>query len=297
MPHANPFHLAGHWFKGNLHTHTTLSDGHYAPEERIRDYRERGYHFLAITDHGMVYESRSFGGDFLVLGGLEVGARQPGLGATYHFVIPEASGLPALPQDPTPQEVLALAGKSGALAILAHPYWSGLALPDLLAVEAGIIGLEVFNTVCEREIGRGVSSVHWDSLLERGGAPLGFAVDDSHTNRAYIRDVFQGWIMVKAESLDVEAILAAIRRGAFYSSSGPTIQDITLGDEGVSVRCSPAKCINFICHPPRGKQVLAEEGDELTQAEYIFRGNERYVRVECRDRLGRTAWSNPFRLA
>ena len=41
----------GTFKKGNLHTHTTRSDGHYAPEEVARHYRENGYDFLAITDH------------------------------------------------------------------------------------------------------------------------------------------------------------------------------------------------------------------------------------------------------
>ncbi len=38
-------------YKGNLHTHTTCSDGVRSPEEAIAAYREAGYDFLAITDH------------------------------------------------------------------------------------------------------------------------------------------------------------------------------------------------------------------------------------------------------
>ena len=38
-------------YKVNLHTHTTRSDGRLAPERVIDEYRIRGYHGLAITDH------------------------------------------------------------------------------------------------------------------------------------------------------------------------------------------------------------------------------------------------------
>ena len=34
------------WYKGNLHTHTTLSDGKKTPDESIALYREKGYDFL-----------------------------------------------------------------------------------------------------------------------------------------------------------------------------------------------------------------------------------------------------------
>ncbi len=37
--------------KGNLHAHTTFSDGRRPIREVIGRYRELGYDFLAITDH------------------------------------------------------------------------------------------------------------------------------------------------------------------------------------------------------------------------------------------------------
>ena len=38
-------------YKINLHTHTTLSDGHRTPEEVARIYAEQGYDAVAFTDH------------------------------------------------------------------------------------------------------------------------------------------------------------------------------------------------------------------------------------------------------
>jgi hypothetical protein len=48
---SNPYEAGGPWHKGNLHAHTTDSDGLLAREQVIETYRELGYSFLAITDH------------------------------------------------------------------------------------------------------------------------------------------------------------------------------------------------------------------------------------------------------
>ena len=39
------------WFRGQLHSHTYLSDGRGFPEQAIETYKQRGYQFLSISDH------------------------------------------------------------------------------------------------------------------------------------------------------------------------------------------------------------------------------------------------------
>ncbi len=46
--------------RGELHCHTTLSDGHNSVEEMVAEARRRGYSYLAITDHSA---SHGFGND------------------------------------------------------------------------------------------------------------------------------------------------------------------------------------------------------------------------------------------
>ncbi len=46
-----PFDQPGRFWKGNLHTHSTASDGEHSPAEVCRRYRDAGYDFLALTDH------------------------------------------------------------------------------------------------------------------------------------------------------------------------------------------------------------------------------------------------------
>jgi hypothetical protein len=45
---------AARYFKGNTHTHSLWSDGNGAPQLIARWYKERGYDFLALTDHNIL---------------------------------------------------------------------------------------------------------------------------------------------------------------------------------------------------------------------------------------------------
>lgn len=44
------------WWKGNLHTHSLWSDGDTFPEVIIDWYKERGYHFIALSEHNVLAE-------------------------------------------------------------------------------------------------------------------------------------------------------------------------------------------------------------------------------------------------
>ena len=106
----------------------------------------------------------------------------------------------------------------GGVAYLAHPYWTG-ATPGSLELPDTVSGIEVYNAGCELEIGRGVSTVHWDELLDRGRPCFALATDDSH-HPGFDSDL--AWTWVRSEPT-AAAVLAALRTGCFYSSTGPRI--------------------------------------------------------------------------
>ncbi len=54
QPQAQSQDAEWHWYRGNTHTHTNNSDGDSSPDTVARWYRENGYHFVFITDHGYV---------------------------------------------------------------------------------------------------------------------------------------------------------------------------------------------------------------------------------------------------
>jgi hypothetical protein len=103
----------------------------------------------------------------------------------------------------------------------------------------------------------------------------------------------RGWVWVKSETLTPDAILNALKAGAYYSSTGPRIHDIEIypGDK-VIVRCSPAARV-FVT----GRQFSSASvhGNGLTEAELSLKGFEsQYCRITVRDSNGGRAWSNPF---
>jgi hypothetical protein len=290
---SNPFAQPGHWFKGNLHVHSTLSDGERTPEEVMAWYRDRGYHFLALTDHGVLSEALNLADDFITIKGIEVDGTDPQAGL-YHLVGLGPSALPS----PRPSEGLSMqqaAGRllsAGGLAFLAHPYWSGQMSKDLLSLE-GCLGLEIYNGGCEVDNARGLATVHWDDLLAAGRRLWGLAVDDAHWRQG-CNDAGLGWIWVKAATLSQEAILYSLVQGHFYSSSGPRIHDLRLEDGMLRVRCSPATVIDFVGHSRHSCRVAAPPGETLTEAAIRPYDLQRYVRVACRDDRGCWAWSNPI---
>ena len=307
----NPFAAAGQWYRGCLHSHTTESDGRMSPENLIAHYRLGGFDFVALTDHNRVTDRTALSGpDFLTLRGVEVNLGRTECGTEYHIV---GIGIdPAFAPRPewSPQEAIDEIKRRGGFAIVAHPYWSGLGPADLLAIR-GYAAVEVFNTGCEGEIGRGYSSVHLDDLLARGQATWAVASDDTHWPGF---DTLHAWTAVRAESLTAEAIVAALHAGHFYASTGPEIYDVRLTDGEVVVECSPAASVALVCDATRGGRVgvgpgqpainaqrrpgrqMREglDGGPLTGAAFRLRGDERYARVQVTDARGRIAWTNPL---
>jgi predicted metal-dependent phosphoesterase TrpH len=305
---ANPFALPGKWFKGNLHTHSTTSDGQLTPDEVVDWYRSRGYHFLALTEHRISSEARSVAEDFILLSGIEMDGIDPTVGL-FHVIglgferMPDLSfyeGSPSwLETTADMQQMIDSLRAAGAIAFLAHPYWSGEMSKDLLDME-GCFGLEVWNGACEVWDCKGLSAVHWDDLLAAGHRLWGLGADDCHwwPGRA---DAGLGWVWVKAEELTQGAILDALVQGHFYASSGPQIHDLRLEGDEIHVRCSPVTAIDFVGNGPFCRRVVAEPGETLTEASYNlgerFPGSEkllRYMRVACQDTQCRWAWSNPI---
>lgn len=298
MPYTNPFAIPGNWYRGNTHTHTTVSDGRLTLPDRVAAYREKGYDFLAITDHGAVSDVSAFSDDqFLVISGSELHPANTCGGDVYHIVALNVH-TPIAADKLTANEVIAEITRQGGAAVVAHPYWCGHTINDLSPLQ-GYFATEVFNATCTY-IGRGYSEQSWDELLDHVGPVVALAVDDAHGD---VHDTFQGWVMVKAPALTTADIMTALTSGAFYATQGPELNDITISTEQTAngtqqrmrVKCSPVRSIDFKCRRACGHHVVAPRGGSLTEAEYIIPVEyARYVRVEITDDHGLKAWSNPM---
>jgi len=286
------FQSEGTWYKANLHTHTTLSDGVLTPQERRDAYRAQGYQVLALTDHNKQESHEHLNTDDMILiPGVELHPDNEVGRPGYHVV---ALGMEDRldPSASSCQQLIDRISHAKGMAVLAHPYWCGLNIQDLAHLN-GYLGIEVFNTTCFRGIGKGLSSTHWDDLLDLGHTPYGLAVDDAHHRE---RDVFQGWTMMKATELTLPSLLHSLKTGAFYSSNGPLIHEISFDDQTLHVTCSPVAHINFICSRSQGNHVETLVRNNHCEASCVLESELGYVRVECTDERGKTAWTQPMRL-
>ena len=187
----------------------------------------------------------------------------------------------------------------GGVAYLAHPYWTG-ATPGTLELPENVAGIEVWNAGCELEVGRGLSSVHWDELLETGRRCFGLVTDDSHHPGF---DSGHGWTWLRVPERTREAVLAALAAGSFYGSSGPVLHDVAvdgrrgrgalqpgpLGDarlgshRGRGRECGPARL------PLRGRGARGRRRRRITHARLRGPSARDFARIEVDRRERATA--------
>jgi hypothetical protein len=303
-----PFEGDGLWLRCALHAHTTNSDGEMAPDMLARHYEWAGFDVLAITDHWVRTNERSTR-KLLVIPSVELNAQCGGPEHDAHVLALGVEADPVVPENEFAplQEVVDWIAANRGLPYLAHTYWSGLRTEQWESCE-GLLGIEVWNAGCELEVGRGDSSLHWDEALERGRRLFGLATDDSH-HPGY--DSAFAWTMVRAAERTQEAVLEALRAGAFYGSTGPELTHVELTDDAVTVRCSPAASITLFGGRARGARANAGRLGYPNNAQILERNsaglitacrlerpwNAPYGRLEVADGSGARAWTNPLWIA
>src|SRR5258708_5072449 len=104
---------------------------------------------------------------------------------------------------------------------------SGEHAPRLRACDRGGLGL---RRVRRARGPGGAAFLHWDEALERGRFLYGIAADDSH-HPGY--DSGFAWVWARCAERTQAAVLDALRRGCFYSSTGPEIHELSLDEEAV----------------------------------------------------------------
>lgn len=300
------FSTPGRFWRGNLHTHSNLSDGALPPEEVCRRYRAEGYDFMALTDHFVgcfgypVADTVPFRAEgFTTLIGAELHSGPMSNGELWHIL---AVGLPpdfapgnapdfrVQPGMETGPEIAARAVAAGAFVAIAHPQWSGLTLADARSLTAAH-AVEVYNHGCAMGCDRPDGFSIADLLLTEGRDLSLIATDDAHFSEP---DHFGGWVMVKATENTPEALLAALKSGQFYSSQGPELRDVVVEDDRVIVESS---AVVSVIVQGAGTGAKAVHGQSMTRAEVPLErlGASPWLRVTVIDAAGRRAWSNPVR--
>jgi predicted metal-dependent phosphoesterase TrpH len=304
MADVSPFSIPGRFWRGNLHTHSTLSDGALAPDQVVEAYKDAGYDFMMLSDHFLgayqwpIADTRRFrSNNFTTIIGSELHAPETSVGELWHIV---AAGLPLDFEPAEPEESGAAlaqrAADAGAFVGIAHPAWSQLTIEDGRTIEVAH-AVEIYNHGCAVDSDRGEGWYLLDQLLTEGRRLTAFATDDAHFKTD---DHFGGWVQVKAESLDPETLVEALKQGHYYSSQGPIIHEVSVSGTELTIACSPVNTIVVACGHSR---TVGRSGKAITGATLDLRGLERgwlltkesaWFRVSLIDQAGRRAWTNPI---
>ena len=118
-PCLPPSPLPGRFWRGNLHTHSNLSDGALEPKAVVDAYKAAGYDFMQLSEHFIgnfdwpIADTRAFrSNSFTTLIGAELHAPETAVGELWHIVAAgPAARLPASNRD----------GETGARAGRAAP--------------------------------------------------------------------------------------------------------------------------------------------------------------------------------
>lgn len=307
----------GVFYKANLHSHTTCSDGKLTPKEAKNAYQERGYSIMAFTDHRVYHWHRELCDEnFVALAACEMDLndfyRIPGDYSrvkTYHINFydscpekfkEEKAALPMMPRRYgdiyAVNQYMEEMRKLGFFACYNHPYWSLQNYDDYKGLK-GFWGMEIYNYGCEIDGLYGYTPQSYDEMLRLGNHMYCVAADDNHNSVPFtdpFNDSFGGFTMIKAERLTYEAVIEALLSGHFYSSMGPEIQELYIEDGELVIKTSPVEKIYVITEGRRCHKKIAAQEESLTEARFALTGNEGYIRVDIRDERGLHANSNAY---
>ncbi len=274
----------GSWLRGNLHAHTNRTDGTRDAQTVIDGYAALGYDFLALTDHDMLtgpaeyaaWDSRGL----VLIPGNEITANGVHI---CHINAPDL-----VPPTANRQTAISAIAKGDGFAVINHANW----LSDFnhcpiecLAEWKGYTGIEIFNGVVTRLEGSPYATNKWDMMLSQGRKVWGFANDDSHD----YGDDARGWNVVYTHDRSVEAIVAALRAGRFYASTGVVIDDIAVSAGRIRVQTRNARRIVALMQ--NAVRIATTDRDTIDIA---VPETAKCVRFECWGEGESFAWTQPF---
>ena len=296
------------WYKGNIHTHTTESDGDEDPQKVVSWYRRHGYDFLVLSDHNHLTllnygeRKRRFKRP-LMIPGEEISANIQNGTIPIHI---NGIGISRLvePID-TGQVVSTIQAnvdaihQAGGISSINHPNYKWAFDHTHLSQVRGLNLLEVFNGHPASNLyggeGKYTYEQIWDGVLSEGSIVFGVATDDAHNYHDFVPEKSnpgRGWVVVRAPEFTQDAIVSALETGEFYASTGVTLADLESTPEKIRIEVEPEPfrmyTTKFI--GKNGRVLLETSG---FAAEYCPSGNEGYVRTVTVSSGNTKAWTQP----
>lgn len=302
MKRFDLFGEEGRFYRGNLHTHTTRSDGDYSLEETAAIYKSLGYDFLAVTDHRRYYKAGSSLDGLTLLYGMEAdGFINEDKQHVHHFVC-LGGDKAAYAHDQTIEtellyttnaanDLTARLKNSGNLLALAHPNWSRVSFDQIRDLE-NLWAVEIYNYGCDLENDTGYAHDMWDAYLSMGKRLYAIATDDGHQ----LHQLGGGWVCAYARENSPSAIYEALAKGRFYASTGPEFKALYIEDGVLHIECTPCQRIMFKTNTlsKNHLSVSSKSRAPITKASYRLSDASDYLRVTIVDDARKMAWSQPI---
>jgi hypothetical protein len=294
------------WFKGNTHCHTTNSDGDETPENVVKWYKDHGYHFLVITDHDVLTDIGPLDAnkkdDFLLISGEEISDTFNGAPIHLNALNINETIVPQRGKSKveTLQNNIDAINRAGGIATINHPNWRWAFTDVEMSQLKNVILFELFNLSynCNNFGAGGHPGMEevWDRMLSKGMLMYGLATDDAHDYRGEFStkksNPGTGWIMVRADELTPRAILNALERGEFFATAGLLLENVTVTEKSYTVEIQQEDDMKY------STRFIGKNGRILeevfgTHAEYLFRGDEVYIRAKIFSTSGEFACTQP----
>ncbi len=295
------------YVRGDLHTHTTYSDGSDTVADVVDIANTRGLDFVFVTDHTTVrqkVECRKYPNVWW--------GQEPGAGP-HHICILD------IDRKYTPvmdiQRDAERLRKMGAFFFYPHPsgwfpwcHYSQEQMDSL--VHAGRdFAIEVMN-------GNGrldpfhdqwtdMNTAIWDRYLGAGCRVIGLAATDAHLSIG-VGNVWTGCVGIRTRKASV---MKTLRRGNVFASAGPAI-NLTCGEAGMSdevKRRGPSRKVALECADANGlawariivdgtvvKSLSLQGATHMREPVSVRVARGSYVRAECASMDDRRAFANPI---
>lgn len=286
------------WVRGDLHCHSTHSDGDSTPEELLAKASSLGFDFLGITDHNAPpFAGRHVEQGPLLIPGTEVttyGGHWNVWGGNrwYDFREPTAVAM---------AREMAIALETAGLVSVNHPRPLG---PDWeYGTELDFHAVEVWNGPWLYF--NAISLVFWEDLLQAGRRVVAVGGSDTHklkgNDEGFLPRAKLGepTVWVKPDGpLTVESILAGLRQGRSFLSVSPNGPQLILESEDSGE-------LRIHAGGARGDTLMLIAGGTLLESHVIDRDDwsltaglppaQRYIRAQIVDNaLNMKAISNPI---
>lgn len=317
------------FIKGQVHVHTARSFDAITPVNTVvQFYADRGYDFLAITDHNHVTIATESEHDMMSIVGVELTynawncdpAPKPGGMCALHtgvlFVNPlrdPAQGRHFnLPFRKSREQAMLLQIARGrdmqGLIVINHPTYQDSIDEALLSklLSENVHFVEFFNggVLSRSKIGS-VAEVErneqlWDTMLSQGHRIYAIGGDDAHHFPANEKATTgskplllgnQVWLMVRAKK-EKDSIRASIEAGDFYVTTGVVLKQVKMTPKSVYVAMDQTDGRQYVTRfMGEGGHILARV--EGSSACYTVQGDEGYVRAVVEADNGTYAWLQP----